>query len=278
MTVDVQRFWRDGYLHLPGVFKQEEILRWRERGLSSRYKGELLSDEVLGEVLLDDRILSTARQLLGDDPVYFGDSVMAMGETGWGFHKDNPDRWDGKGPDWSVERYPIIRFGIYTQDNGPYGNGGLELLRGSHLIADDQSGEYVAPDIKIGDLLVWNLRTSHTAAHRQLKLFGGRVLHNPLVNWVFRRVIKRINIDFLLQQSTGTRVAIFCTLAKESPLLERYLDYARHRAFFWKAWDSVNWSSDIQSAAKAKGLKLIDPREFKPDEQPIHENHYQPSY
>lgn len=286
MKIDVEQFWRDGYLVLRGVFRPEEVLRWRERALSqcksgTNYTvGDLLSDDVLQQVILDDRILSSARQILEADPVYFGDSTFAIGYNGWGFHKDNADRVNGNAPDWSVDRYPIIRFGIYTQNHGPNDVGGLELLRGSHLIPDCRSGEHVAPDINIGDLLVWNHRTTHSAGPRKLKLLGLRIpAFNPILAPRRHRLENILmNIEWLAQQPKTKRVAIFCSFARESPLLERNLEYLKQREYPWEAWKNIHWTSQTRSVAQDKGLTLLDVTVFKPDGRERYKDHRELPY
>ena len=110
---DAEKFWRDGYLILRNVFSADEIATYRQAAKRVLVPtADLLSDPTLTDLLLDDRILSIAKSILGGTPTYFGDSNVSIGPTGSGYHKDNCDRYDRKAPDWSTDRYPLIRFAL----------------------------------------------------------------------------------------------------------------------------------------------------------------------
>src|SRR5688572_27727505 len=141
-AVDTGRFWQDGYLIVRKVFSPDEIAAFREattqqfkldeaKGLTllednvHGVKGDILSKEFLREILLDERVLDVARKILGERPVYFGDSnyqiAVPWGQThlkGGHWHKDNrrSDRDDPTGLDWQGQN-PIIRMGLYLQDH-----------------------------------------------------------------------------------------------------------------------------------------------------------------
>ncbi len=271
MAVDVEKFWRDGFLLFPRLFDPEEVLEWRDAAISrGKTLADLLSDDVLREVVIDERIISIAREILGGDLVYFGDSTAALGYNGWGFHKDNSDRLDRHAPDWQVERYPLIRFGIYPQSHDPE-PGGLELRRASHRVADYTTGEYVAPKIRPGDLLVWNFRTTHSAGVRRLKILGTRLPHNKIIG----RINTRIDIDWLMQKPSAQRVGIFLTLAKQHPLLDRHIEYLKQRDYPWDMWRSSKWTPDTRQLVEAAGLSLIDLTKSEYDGRELHE-HYNP--
>src|SRR4051812_21298415 len=107
--VDVEEMRRNGYLIARGVFSPAEIRHFREslnrvqervRDKSDfdsdiRYpalmmlRGDILSHhelEPVDFVVLDERIVDLARQLLGPQIVYHGDSTAQIGEGPRGFH------------------------------------------------------------------------------------------------------------------------------------------------------------------------------------------------
>src|SRR5262245_18101309 len=125
--VNVPEFWDEGYLVIRIVFSPTEIERFRRPALENRQgKGDLLSHPELRKPLLDDRVLSIAAQILGDTPVYYGDSSCNLGQHAFGFHKDNADRSDPNAPDWKG-KYTQIRFGLYLQDHS-WHSGGLRVI------------------------------------------------------------------------------------------------------------------------------------------------------
>ena len=90
---------------------------------SKPHGGDLLSNPLLRDVLLDGRLVGIASQLLGSDQiVYAGDSSFTINSGQHGYHKDNADRTDKNAPDWQG-RYTILRFGIYLQDHTEHTSG-----------------------------------------------------------------------------------------------------------------------------------------------------------
>src|ERR1051326_5718700 len=139
--VNVESFQSEGYLVLKGLFTREEMLDVRSRVEQIKKQdletknffvldelptakfllGDVLSKSQLRDIdylILDDRIIHVAKQLLGPEVVYFGDSSIQTGEGFRGFHKDNvnSDRYDGTKPDWQSD-YTLIKLGIYVQDH-----------------------------------------------------------------------------------------------------------------------------------------------------------------
>ena len=94
-TVDAERFWLEGYTILRSVFTPEEVLAWREAAYRTsnddwvKLRPDLLSKHDFRCLILDERILSIANQILGETPIYFGESACGIGDTDAGFHKDN---------------------------------------------------------------------------------------------------------------------------------------------------------------------------------------------
>lgn len=270
--VDAEKFWRDGYLVLPSFFDRAEVLRWRSRALERGPQlADLLSDDILREIVLDRRVLSTARELLDDPPVYFCDSTAAIGAVGWGFHKDNTDRTNGAGPDWKVERYPIVRFGIYCQPHGRLSDG-LDLRRGSHMHADYDSGPMVSPHLEPGDLIVWTGRTTHSANSAILRGLGIRIEPKP-TGFLFR-AFNRLPRNLVFRPHPETRVALFASFGREHPLLDRHIEYLKQRAYPWDVWRESHWTEETRAMAEDRGLELIDLTSEQYDGREIHESYH----
>lgn len=269
-AIDIEQFWKDGFLHIPGFFPVAQVERWRTRAIDrGKTLADLLSDDVLQDLVTDPRVVGLARSILGGDPVYFGDSTAALGYNGWGFHKDNSDRLDAAAPDWATDRYPLIRFGVYCQDHDP-DPGGLELRRGSHLIANYTDGEYVTPKIRRGDPLVWNFRTSHSAGVRRIKLLGTRLPHHKWIG----RLNQRVNLEPLMRQPSQTRVGLFLTMALRGPLLDRHIEYLKNRSYPWEIWAQSSWDDEARAKAAAVNLDLIDLTTLEYDGRKVHVDYH----
>lgn len=271
--VDLERFWRDGYLVIPKVLDPQVVLRWREAAFRMpNHAADLLTDPTLREAVLNDSILAVARAILGTQrPIYFGDSTAAVGKGGSGFHKDNSDRLDGNAPDWQEDRYPIIRFGVYTKPHGRSEPGSIEFRRGSHRIADFRSGERTTAATEPGDLVVWNGRTTHSGNARVARLFNWCPV--PDVESISYRTLLKLHADrWLFKPESSERVALFVSYGKAHRLLDRHVQYLKSRAYPWQTWKVSHWTQETRQLAERAGLGLIDPTGFRWDGQPLNEN------
>ena len=241
-------FWKDGYALIRGVFTQAEIEEFRRGACASRqHAGDLLSNRRVRAVLLDDRILDVAARILGDTPVYFGDSNCSFGDASHGYHKDNADRTDRRAPDWQG-RYPLIRFGVYLQDHVEH-SGGLNIRRGSHNVVSTLRGANVYLRTRVGDVVVWNLRTSHSGTGKLLRVLPDLHLPPRVADWL---------PGFLFAPSAAERVALFFTFGLPGPHLDRYLRYLTTRAYMVRIWRNSHYDDGTRAALAGKPLILLD--------------------
>lgn len=274
--VDVQRFWKDGYLHLKQVFSHAEIEAARAgieeilRTEGGRTAGnivvgtlDLLSYPLLRQWIYDDRVIAVVRRLLDAEPVYFGDSSFQTGQGDRGWHRDNrvADRLDHSGLDWEG-RYPIIRMGIYLQDHAKH-SGGLGIRVGSHLpswIAKPpvpaslrrsiarNVGRPILVDTTPGDLVLWTLRTTHTGNSVRLKgipwLKLPTQIEDRLPSW-------------LSVKDERKRAAMFASYGARSEHLNRYLDYLKTRDYIREMWKSARVTDEVRQTAREKGLDVM---------------------
>lgn len=249
------RFWKDGYVIIRGVFSSSEVEGWREAALHDGQATDLLSRQGLRDLVCDARLVGLARDLLGGRPVYFGDSTAAIGAGTAGFHKDNTDRYDASAPDWCIKRYPTIRFGIYTQPHGRL-PAGLDLRIGSHNLPGPLDGRPISAHLEPGDLIVWNGRTSHSANSPRLRLLGSWVVPNGFV-W---KVIRGLRLEAsVYQKHPRRRVALFVTYALQHELLDRHIAYLKTRAYAVENMRGLHWDEDSRAMARRVGLGLLQP-------------------
>jgi len=269
--VDVAFFRKYGYALIPGVFSPEEMhgLRqqleaMRQREVAAKnyvlerscpnlvlFLGDVLSKAELREldyVLFDHRILACARQLLGDRLVYFGDSSVQCGEGFRGFHKDNVDRSDGRAPDWQSE-YTLIRFGIYAQDHSRH-SGGLKVRLRSHNYPWKHRGRAVNIPSRLGDVVVWSLRTTHSGNYVRLKWLPGLCLHTRLERLV--PLLWRVPEE-------AERFAVFGTLAAPGAHLDRYLNYVGKREDYRPHFLRAGYAPALLDFLAAKNVELVKP-------------------
>ena len=283
--VDAERFWRDGYLLIKGVFSAEEIQEIRQESLRvlekqeaqnlcekagavTRIRGDLLSHDGLRHLVVDDRVLHIVRTILGGQPVYFGDSNFQIGRGLRGWHKDNrlPDRFIHTAGDWQG-RYDVLRVGLYLQDHAVH-SGGLGIRAGSHeanpwvrrlekvpparlrVMASLSYGQPVAVASEIGDLVVWNLRTTHSGNVVRLKPFPGRKVPTGVEN---------LAPSWLCLPEDERRVAMFLTYGLEGDHLRRYVEYLQDRGYMEPTWQTLRDDASLSEVVRDKDLQLTIP-------------------
>ncbi|MCX6295700.1 MAG: hypothetical protein NTX97_06465 [Bacteroidetes bacterium] len=258
----------DGYSLIQHVFSIEEIENIRrliyekfeidkKNGLTfqlphlptkARYaKGDLLSKEKLRNILLDDRILTIVKKILGsDDIIYFGDSSYQIGKGMRGFHRDSIDRTDLNGPDWQGNDYSLLRVGIYLQDHKNY-SGGVKMKQGTHKKAD---GKVVFVDSEIGDVGVWSYKTLHSGNAVRFKWF-------PKLS-INRATREGLVPAFLRKEEQKERIAIFMAFSTKTSHLDRYI-----KEFSLKRTDMIDhlkvskYDSASIELAKQKKLEVM---------------------
>jgi hypothetical protein len=284
---DVLRFHRDGFLLVRNVLDAAEVETLRraivenaERAKSLGHVlkgvagetvpvGDILGQPGVGWLLSDRRVLEIARHLIGrDDLVYFGDSGVMVGGDGRGFHKDNTVRDTANHPDWQSP-YTLLRMGFYLRDHATH-SGGLKVRRTSHLHADVTSGAIVDVPTRPGDVVVWNLRTTHSG--HAVRVRGLPFLRlqprfeQRLPKWAYR-------------PEDGTRVAAFMTLGTNDQHLRNYI--AKHTDagyagnYLYKAWLRSDGSEAAVRRLAEAGVTLLKPvpeygRDFG-DREPVRE-------
>lgn len=257
--LDVDDFWTQGYAVVPGMFTEQEIQDLRQAAYDSRGSGgDLLANPRMRSVLLDGRLISVARTLLGtDDLFYGGDSSFTINGTQKGFHKDNADRVDPEAPDWDG-RYTQLRFGIYCQDHTEH-TGGLNLRAGSHDIANLTDGENVYVKVRPGDLAVWSMRITHSG--------NGMLLKDPQAPFPLPTEHDRYAPEDVAE-ADGDRIAVFAHIGANDKHARRYCDYVKTRTYLVTAWRKRPYDDATRQAAAAAGLHLRDmPAEVMDDPQ-----------
>ena len=267
LKIDKKKFDENGYVLVPNVFSPSEIEQFRKLAYEqyeidkskkldfqlpnlptkAKYnKGDLLSKEKLHPILLDDRMLTIAKTILGsNDLIYFGDSSYQIGTGLRGFHRDNIDRTDLNGPDWKGE-YTLIRLGIYLQNHKDY-SGGLKIKAGSHKNVD---GKAVFVGNEIGDVAVWSLKTLHSGNAVRIKF-----LPNFSINKAGREGMVPA---FLKKDQQHERISLFMTFALKSSHLDRYInEYSLKRKDTLDNLRASKYSNNALELAKQKQVEIM---------------------
>jgi hypothetical protein len=212
--------------------------------------GDLLSMPSVRHMLLDPRVLAVVRELLGAQPLYFGDSSLRIGKNGQrGWHRDNVNRrrWLG-GPDWR-DPYPLLRCGLYLQDQERH-SGGLALRPRSNQLGLVRPTLPMLLDAHAGDLVVWELRTVHTGEVVRLRWLPDLPLH-PRVQTLLPQSMRAPEDD--------ERIVLFMTFAAAGAHLDHYIEYLKRRDYMQEAWASSHFGPEALEEAESAGLRVIVP-------------------
>ena len=259
-----------GWTLIKGIFSEEEVLNLRKYSLEhsqngGRNNGDLLSHKKLQNVICDDRINNIAKVLLSDNPVYFGDSSVAVHSVdkriSHGLHKDSPDRDDINSPSFQGE-YSVIRFGIYLQDHVSHSQG-LIVRSKSHNYADTTSGKKVIVPSEPGDIIVWYLTTTHSGNAKRIIGLKNLVIADDGVSKLQHFLYYRIP-SFLVKEDSKDRISLFFTLGKKGQHLNRYIQYLKGRDYAINTSGNSNWSEETKDLCKEKNIHLLYiPNEIK---------------
>ncbi|MBX7200252.1 MAG: phytanoyl-CoA dioxygenase family protein [Rhodospirillaceae bacterium] len=253
---------RHGFCLVKGVLNRDDLngllAGMRAASRVRQNSSDLLGLPELRQIYFDPRLLAIARALLGPQLVYDGESNVNFEET-IGANTLNPYsrlHCDAKGMPGDITRmwrsptdatYRAYRFGIYFQDYR-HASGALKVIVGSHR--GDPAGYEEAqiftggmeshaigrhriecPAVRYplynlpsepGDVVVWNLRTFHSAG---AKLFAD----NPSVA-VHPKVEDDISAEApaLFAPPPGPRNALFFDYAAPCEEIDLYIK--------WRAW------------------------------------------
>jgi hypothetical protein len=153
-----------------------------------------------------------------EELLYWGDSSIQFGEAARGFHKDNVDRSDGTGDDWSGS-YGLVRCGFYFQEHAKH-SGGLKVRLASHKVANHMAGRMSDIATDYGDVVIWNMRLTHSGNNKRLRFPLRLVLHPRLE----QRLPK-----FALASEPLRRIAAFCSFGRPGSHVDRYIERMNSR-------------------------------------------------
>jgi hypothetical protein len=267
--LDRERFRRRGYTVVKRLFAPEEIealreetaramVRLDERGLTvsdtgpegtARYgRCDVLSIPEVRHILLDPRVHGVIGELLGDRPTYFGESVLRMGTTGVrGWHRDCVHRMKLLGGlDW-YDPYCILRCAIYMQDHAHH-TGGLAIRPRTNRSKFQIRSLPILADTEIGDLIVWDLRTTHSGEVIRLRPLPGI----PLPPRLQTRLPQALRLG-----EERERMVLFMTFALRGPHLDHYIDYLTTRKQNRELWATSQFGPEVWEQAAEVGLDVL---------------------
>ncbi len=270
IKVDKKNLDEEGYVMVKNVFTEEEVEKFREvaykviaedkktgnyiiHRFAWNHIGCLTNNEETFDIVLNDKIVQIATQILGEKPVFFGDGILEIGIGNRGFHKDVSYTRDPEHEDWKMKNYPIFRMGVYLQDHKKH-SGGLKVRAKSQNATDFKTGKAKILGNEAGDIVIFNLRTTHAGNAVRLKLFPEVSLHTSLE----KRVPK-----FLRVPEEKERVSFFLTFGLRSPQLDRFINYMQNHKVYKTRIEKATYPEELISKIEEK-VDFINLKTYKP--------------
>jgi hypothetical protein len=168
----------DGYITIKNVFSTEEINLLRKIIKSSLKTCKVMSSyggitqpnaacvvTDLAYIFHHPKVLSTMRELLSTSDIMFTSHCDVHSRTLSGWHKDDGMTVMNNGyfeqPTYDLDNCRVYKVAIYLQDH--HRNlAGLRVRRKSHHLADLGQGEEVYLGTQAGDMIVFDVRITHT--------------------------------------------------------------------------------------------------------------------
>lgn len=284
----LEQFKKDGFIILRNIFSEDQIKKFRSfikdkveadfgkkqtnwKELEQKNLKDVLSYSEINEAILNKDLIDSIRHLLNGDPVYWGYSSFRWNEKAYrSFHNDAKN--DNQCPFSS--NYPLLRIGIYLQDHSKFSNG-LKVWKGSchtlgygrtllkKIFFNKGSLKYLLPqqlyssinvDTRVGDVVVWNLRTCHSGGALRIKPFPNISFHPIIENFIEKKFPK------LLIPEEKNRGVIFATFGKESEELDNFIEEnTSHPELKYTIKNSnLPNNKEILEKSKKLGLKILD--------------------
>jgi len=184
--------------------------------------------------------------------VYWGDSSIQFGEAARGFHKDNVNRNDATHDDWARE-YELVRCGFYFQDHVDH-SGGLKVRLRSHNIPNHLEGRMADMSTQYGDLVIWNMRLTHSGNNKRLRLPVNLPLHPRLEEKL---------PEFMAAPEQTRRIAAFCSFGKAGTHLDNYIDKMNANEKNYKRYlQFARNSAEAEPMLSQWGVKFRQPNSY----------------
>ena len=136
----LSKFEKDGYIHIKNFFDDNEIkifsnaINTKKTLMENDRIDKTVDIEEVWDFINHTKMLNVIRSLLGDKIFYMHDASMVSGSTyispSYTWHRDNPCRRTGVGPDWNIdEKYNVVSSAVYLTDS----NSTLNVIEKSHF-------------------------------------------------------------------------------------------------------------------------------------------------
>ena len=124
----INNFKKDGFIHIRNFFNQQEIntflkgIEKKDFFIENENIDRTVDVEEVWDFICNKKMLELIRLLIGNKIYYLHDAGTLSNSTNTNnastWHRDNPCRRTGIGPDWnSKEKYNVVSVAVYLTDS-----------------------------------------------------------------------------------------------------------------------------------------------------------------
>lgn len=233
-------FEKEGYAIIQNAINQSDLNQLSDACNIYDY-GDLLSYPVFDKFVLNKKLLSTLKQILGCTPIYFGDLGALIGPRLRGLHRDL------KNKETLVSEDKLIRAGLYIRPSG-FRSGGLKVVPRSHrsscnIFRNFFLSKNLYPNN--GDIIIWDARLLHS----------GSALCFASLNYSFHPIIEDL-IKPIKHSKIQDRTVLLSTYSKPGNLYKIYKRErsSSHMEEHWRK--SFKWTNITKKAIKVSKISI----------------------
>lgn len=218
----------------------------------------------LAFIFAHPRILNVLKQVLGErDVVFTGHCDIHMNMlSGW--HKDSGETVPGgyfSGPYMTSPECRVFKVAIYLQDTGRRDSFTARI--GSHRHTDLSTGERLSVESRIGDIVVFDVRISHTGQlpdsfEKGLKGFG-RILNRGQRDREDVAWISRVKARYWKLIGRRDRLSVFFTYGAPNTFTYDFANANMSRqARQGGGGGSTSLPPELRDALQSQGIKVYE--------------------
>lgn len=202
-----EQYLNNGYIIIKNFFNKDDLNYLKKEysnisNINNNCSKEIFDNKVIKKIFFNENFFNLIKKILGiNELLYFSDSSVVKHKNIFsstsGYHNDS------RAEDYNfLKEYPLLRVATYLQESITT-SGGIKIKPGSHnyfcltirdlkqkvktmfnkICGDDRNFKFklfikgTQPDLDLGDIIIWNLRTHHSGTAIKFKFFKNLSLH-----------------------------------------------------------------------------------------------------
>ena len=258
---------KNGYFFAKNFFNEDEVAEILNN-TNNNHKIEDLSSEIVSvgpiynyknfwSIIRNKKLLSFLKNTIGNDLCYLYNSHSVYQrnnkdiDTNW--HRDNPCRKFGHGPDWLGNNYNVLRVGIYFSD-GAKSKTGLSILPKTH-----NKKEWICKLLNILRIKFKRLYFNKIFRFFLDKALGAKKIYTNKGDCIFFFA----NIFHASMRSKSDRRAIFLSYGTRNGHADTYLNYFFHYRKGFEINEKKINKEDFKNYLNEANIYIDPPKEKK---------------